>query len=159
MPYEEYNTGDILQSNFDELFIEELIPWVEGNLAVSQDYRQRAIGGNSRGAYWAFRLAYKYPQQFGVVGVHSIPFFGEPNALWLWIGVTSKEELPLLYLDTGDRDRYLNDALKFRALLERYEIPHEWHLNKGEHDPAYWQQNLEDYLLWYAQSWNIQTNR
>jgi enterochelin esterase-like enzyme len=159
MPYEEYNTGDILQSNFREMFIEELIPWVEDNLAVDQDYRQRAIGGNSRGAYWAFRLAFKYPGQFGAVGVHSIPFFGEPNALRFWIEAIPVGELPLVYLDTGDQDRYVSDALSFRALLKLYEIPHEWHLNTGEHDTAYWQENLGSYLRWYAQSWKMEANR
>lgn len=159
MPYEEYNTGDILQSNYGEMFIEELIPWVEGNLAITQDYRQRAIGGNSRGAYWAFRLAFKYPGQFGAVGVHSIPFFGEPNALRFWIEAIPEGELPLVYLDTGDQDRYVSDVLRFRALLDLYEIPHEWHIIQGEHDTAFWQKNLGDYLRWYTHSWKMEASR
>jgi hypothetical protein len=32
-------------------------------------------------------------------------------------------------------------------------IPHEWHLNSGRHEPAYWQTHMLDYITWYASGW------
>ena len=154
MPFEEYYLEDILKSRFGDMLIKELIPWADSTFALRDGQRFRAIGGNSRGAYWAFRLAFKYWGNFGSVGVHSMPFFGEPNALRLWLEQIPQGELPRVSMDSGDGDRYLKDALGFEHLLGRYQVPHEWHLREGEHDAAYWQSNLEAYLLWYAQTWN-----
>ena len=154
MPYEEYNLEDILDSRFGDMLMEELVPWAESTLKLREGQYFRAIGGNSRGAYWAFRLAFKYWGNFGRVGIHSMPFFGEPNALRLWLKQIPEGETPLIRMDTGKGDRYLKDALEFEGLLDSYQIPHEWHLNEGEHHAAYWEGNLEKYLLWYAQAWN-----
>ena len=153
MPYEEYNLEDILQSRFGDMVLDELLPWAKSTFALREGPHFRAIGGNSRGAYWAFRLAFKYQGNFGSVGIHSMPFFGEPNALRNWIKQFPQDELPRVSMDSGKGDRYLNDAVEFEKLLDRYQIPHEWHLKEGEHDAAYWEENLEEYLLWYAQTW------
>ena len=153
MPYEEYNLEDILQSRFGDMLMDELLPWAKSTFALREGEDFMAIGGNSRGAYWAFRLAFKYRGNFGSVGIHSMPFFGEPNALLNWLKQFPQGELPRVSMDSGKGDRYLGDALEFERLLNRYKIAHEWHLNEGEHDAAYWAGNLEEYLSWYAQPW------
>jgi enterochelin esterase-like enzyme len=154
MPYEEYNLEDILQSRFGDMLMEELVPWAESTFNLREGQHFRAIGGNSRGAYWAFRLAFKYRGNFGRVGIHSMPFFGEPNALRLWLKQIPPGEMPLISMDSGKGDRYLNDALEFEHLLDSYQVLHEWHLKEGQHDGVYWEENLEEYLSWYAQTWN-----
>jgi len=61
--------------------------------------------------------------------------------------------VPRFWIDTGDSDRYRKSAKEFEELLTRRGVPHEWHLNEGAHEEAYWQAHLEDYLYWYALPW------
>jgi hypothetical protein len=32
-------------------------------------------------------------------------------------------------------------------------VAHEWRVEPGIHEPAYWQARLNDYLLWYSAGW------
>jgi hypothetical protein len=35
----------------------------------------------------------------------------------------------------------------------KYHIQHEFHLNDGMHEDAYWQKHLPEYMAWYASHW------
>jgi len=56
-------------------------------------------------------------------------------------------------LDTGDLDTYLSATKQFVELVEKYGLPHEWHLNSGAHNEEYWAAHVEEYLRWYAADW------
>jgi len=62
-------------------------------------------------------------------------------------------QLPALYLDIGNKDRYLPSATEFEGLLTRYQVPHTWLINQGIHNEDYWQAHVEEYLRWYTQPW------
>lgn len=105
---------------------------------------------------WALHLFIQYPNLFIAVGVHSpAPFWGDDLRLYYRTAENPPEQWPNLYLDSGERDRYLKPAQAFVNRLGELGIPHEWHLNSGEHNSAYWQNHLEDYLRWYAAQWRI----
>jgi len=151
MPYEEYNLKDAGESRYGEALSEVLMPWVEANLPACAGRACRAIGGISRGGAWALRLAVAEPQRFIAVGGHSpVPFWDETMRLRQRAAALSPAEWPHIYLDMGRKDRYLRYASEFVEALEALGLPYEWHLNDGEHDPAYWQAHLQEYLLWYA---------
>jgi len=90
------------------------------------------------------------------IGAHSLPVFWEdvPNVK-RWIDQIPTEFMPRVYLDIGDRDRpeVLKSAIWFEQILTERGIPHEWHLFSGEHNEAYWQSHVEQYLRWYAAVW------
>ena len=54
--------------------LEELIPAVERDFCTRNDRDHRAIGGISRGGFWAYSLALRHPDIFGIVGGHSAAF-------------------------------------------------------------------------------------
>ncbi len=156
MPYEEYALRDPRESVFGQTIVENLIPWVESHFAVCPARECRALGGISRGGGWALHLFIQYPNLFIAVGVHSpAPFWGDDLRLYYRTAENPPEQWPNLYLDSGERDRYLKPAQAFVNRLGELGIPHEWHLNSGEHNSAYWQNHLEDYLRWYAAQWRI----
>ena len=35
-----------------------------------------------------------------------------------------------------------------------YAVPHEWHLNAGDHTNSYWQAHVAQYLQWYAEGFS-----
>ncbi|MCS6870134.1 MAG: esterase family protein, partial [Anaerolineae bacterium] len=61
------------------VILEELLPNVEQNFCTWNAREGRAIGGISRGGFWALHIAFRYPELFGAVGAHS-PALYEDNA-------------------------------------------------------------------------------
>ena len=54
--------------------------------------------------------------------------------------------LPYLYLDCGTEDRLINDNRQFTALLGEKKIPHEYRELPGDHNWAYWDQQVREVL-------------
>jgi S-formylglutathione hydrolase FrmB len=156
MPYEQYYYRPVQGNTFPQAVLEELIPWVEANLHARPQKNGRAIGGISRGASWAMRLAIQNPAVFGSVGGHSLPTFnGDLEQLPNWLGNTLMDQLPRIYIDIGSSDPEVESAIQFEQALNKQGIPNEWHLNIGRHNEAYWGQHIEEYLNWYTRGWRI----
>lgn len=154
MPYEEYYYRDEENNNFPLALLNEIIPWVEGSLNVCTEKPCRAIGGISRGASWAIRIGLAEWDFFGAIGAHSLPTFrGDREKLPDWLEEIPSGEEPRIYMDTGRFDPEVKTAARFEQVLNEKGVPHDWHLNEGRHNEAYWEENMEAYLLWYAEEW------
>ena len=55
---------DVLDSNYADMLITEIMPEVGEKYNISDDPARRAIGGSSSGAICAFTVAWHYPEQF-----------------------------------------------------------------------------------------------
>jgi len=154
MPTEAYYLQDYLDSVFGQALFADLLPWMEANYVVSTDRECRALGGISRGAAWAALLGMENWEQFAAIGTHSVPNapYSEVRLKFLLEDIPAGS-VPVIWMDTGENDRYRKSASEFEALLGRYDVPHEWHLNEGAHNEAYWQANLEEYIRWYTAPW------
>jgi S-formylglutathione hydrolase FrmB len=60
--------GRVLYENF---FVREFMPFIEGHYRIRAERRYRGISGVSMGGYGALRLALRYPEMFGSVSAHS----------------------------------------------------------------------------------------
>jgi S-formylglutathione hydrolase FrmB len=56
---------------YEDFFIREFIPFAESHYRIEAAKRARGIMGISMGGYGALHLAFRYPQEFGSVSVHS----------------------------------------------------------------------------------------
>ncbi len=156
MPADESHYTQPSANNFDEAIVEELIPWVDQTYRTLTDRESRAVGGLSRGASWAFHLAFSHPELFGAVGGHSPPVFQEDAPRMRGLLDDLPVELrPRIWLDIGERDQrsILESATWLEGLLDERDIPHHWMLNPGDHSEEYWSSHVELYLRWYAQDW------
>lgn len=54
--------------------------------------------------------------------------------------------LPYLYLDCGTEDAYFTTNQQFAALLREKKIPHEYRQLPGDHNWAYWDQQVQEVL-------------
>lgn len=153
MPYEpKYTAQEPLI--YPTIITGELVPWVDAQYQTLVGSRFRAIGGLSRGAAWALRIGASNWEQFGAIGLHSLPSLADEGQLsFQKLLKIPKDEFPRLFLDIGDRDRERQFALAFEADLAEANIPHTWYLFKGEHTRSYWQEHLPIYLEWYTQDW------
>jgi enterochelin esterase-like enzyme len=154
MPREEYYLLDNTESKYGQALADEIVPWVDREYSTCPLRECRAIGGLSRGAAWAVRVGFVRWELFGAIGGHSLPpFRNDPNNLPRWLEKIPADRRPRLWLDTGDLDTYLSATKQFVELVEKYGLPHEWHLNSGAHNEEYWAAHVEEYLRWYAADW------
>jgi hypothetical protein len=79
------------------------------------------------------------------------PFTGDIFRVPNWTRSIPAGQVPRFYMDIGENDPYRKLATDFEGVLTRYKVPHEWHLNKGTHNEAYWQAHVEEYMKWYMQ--------
>lgn len=135
---------------------QSLIPWIDEHYRTIPDREHRAIGGLSRGGAWAIHLGLSHPELFSKIGLHSgFVFQSDIQQVYLWLHDIQTDQIPRIYMDVANKDApdITKSASWFEDLLTRYEIPHEWHIFLGEHEEAYWQAHVEDYLRWYSQDW------
>lgn len=156
LPTEAYYLQDMSEARFGEAVRQELLPAVQARYPLCAQPECRAVGGLSRGALWALRLALEGEPAFGAVGGHSLPNSPfSPSKLRALLAARSPQLPPRIWLDSGDLDRYLRGAKQFHELLTQLNVAHTWTVNEGAHEEAYWQAHLGEYLQWYAQDWPI----
>ena len=144
-------------SGFGDRFINDLIPYVDANYRTLADREHRSLGGLSRGGGWTIKLGFAYPELFGALGLHSPAIFTTDGFyVEKMIQNIPEESRPQLWLDVGDVDRELESIIVFEETLSRNNYIHKFHLFAGDHTENYWREHVEEYLRWYAESWQIQ---
>ena len=144
------------EDNFGLAVEQSLIPWVDEHYRTLPDRGHRAIGGLSRGGAWAIHLGLSHPTLFGSIGAHSgFVFHSDIQLVYQWLNNLPIGMAPRIYMDVANEDRpeIAESAAFLEELLTQYDIPHEWHMFVGEHEEAYWQLHVEDYLRWYIKEW------
>ena len=141
-------------SGFGDRLINDLIPYVDANYRTLADREHRSMGGLSRGGGWTIKLGFTNPELFGSLGLHSPAIFSADGFyVEKMIQDIPEESRPQLWLDVGDIDRELESILLFEDTLSRNNYIHKFHLFAGDHTENYWGQHVEEYLRWYAESW------
>jgi hypothetical protein len=82
-------------------------------------------------------------------------FYTDVQPIYLWLYNIPEGMTPRIYMDIADKDRpeIAESAIWLENLLTQFGVPHEWHMFVGEHEEAYWQAHVEDYLRWYTAEW------
>lgn len=147
-------------SPYPDVVVDELISLVDTRYCTLADPDYRAIGGLSRGGFWAYWIALNHPELFIRVGGHS-PYFFEPesptdknpnNVVDTAPGI---ERLGM-YFDHGPDDyaQVITGVQAFVQVLENRGIPSTYVINPtGDHTEAYWSAYVGDYLLFYTAGW------
>jgi enterochelin esterase-like enzyme len=141
--------------SFEGVVLSDLIPFVEDQYCVWAAKPGRAIGGISRGGYWSLEIGFRHPELFASVGGHSPAIFADNYPMFnpLTTGTDPKLLGLPIYMDIGEGDWLREGAFDLHDNMLAAGIPHEWHLNPGVHNDAYWSEHLAEYLAWYASHW------
>lgn len=146
--------------SYETVIMEELLPAIQRDFCTIDDRNERAIGGISRGGFWAYSIALKHPDVFGIVGGHSAffdsdiaPADSDPLELALNTDLLTEANLRM-YLDNGAVD-YVGPNLElFSSRLSARGIPHTYIINPvGDHDNEYWGSHVAEYLAFYGRDW------
>lgn len=165
MPY----YGSIGQRNsfppdpsYESHILNELMPAVESQFCTWEDRDYRAIGGISRGGFWAYSIAFRHPDVFGIVGGHSAYFpddIGEIpppyNPLEIARNSSILPDADLrMYLDNGASDSSASSQQRLSDRLRERSIEHTYVINPiGEHNNEYWSTHVSEYLEFYGKEW------
>lgn len=165
MPY----TGTIGNNSFfppdpsyETVVLDELVPAIERDFCTWSNRDHRALGGVSRGGFWAYSIGLRHPDVFGILGGHSaymtqdlneVPAAFNPLEL-----ATDSAFLPeaklRMYIDNGAQDPSGSDLELFSSRLTERNIAHTYVINPiGNHDEAYWSAHVSEYLAFYGRNW------
>jgi enterochelin esterase-like enzyme len=114
---------------YEDMFMKELLPYIQNNYRVRKTKRYTGISGLSMGGAGALRLAFKYDQHFGACAAYSSAIFTEES-------VTSS--------DQESMDGYIS-----KAMPDMVGTKGEKRLNKSyrEYDVLQWVKNKDPELL------------
>jgi enterochelin esterase-like enzyme len=158
MPFAEWvgNENRFDRYSWSGVFRDGVMPLLEDTYRI--DTGRRAIGGISRGGFWAFHFAFRDPAMFDAVGGHSA-FFDlyhappEENPLHLASDGENVDTLRI-WLDHGVDDYALPGLEIMHERLSERGVAHLYTVKpQGEHNNAYWGQHIAEYVQFYMQGW------
>ena len=165
MPY----TGEIGNNSFfppdpsyETVVLDELVPAIERDFCTWSDRDHRAIGGVSRGGFWAFSIGMRHPDVFGIIGGHSAYMSQDLNEIPAAFNpldlATNSTFLPdaklRMYIDNGAQDPSGANLELLSSRLSERNITHTYVINPiGDHDDAYWSAHVSEYLAFYGRNW------
>ena len=144
--------------SWEDIVIGELIPAVESAFCVWNSSEGRAIGGISRGGFWAASIALRNPGLFTSFGGHS-PSFYEDNAPSannpLDLARAASPTIPLrIYLDIARADSGAENVGQFSTSLFSRSVDHTYNVSpSGGHNNEYWSSQARSYLEFYSEPW------
>ncbi len=136
---------------YDSLLIDQLDH-------VQQRYRgdgRTAIGGISRGGFWAYHVGLRFPDRFVAIGGHSSffdPVHVEPRYNPLELARSQDLGADMrLWLDRGSRDFAADGVDQMHVILRNHGVDHQYVVYSGAgHNEASWERNIPDYLAFYS---------
>ncbi len=142
--------------SYESVILDEFMPHIESQYCTWGTANGRAIGGISRGGYWSLEIAFQHPDQFLSVGGHSAALYdigADPALNPQYTGLNQNLGKLRVYMDIGEQDVLIPNLRRLHEDMVAADVLHEWHLNSGGHDNAYWMAHLEEYLDWYLEPW------
>lgn len=143
--------------SYEDSLLHELIPFIEQTYCAAPSGTWRALGGLSRGGYWALEIAFRQPEQFASVGGHSAALLDV--AAWPAVdpevtAFTQDLNGLRIYFDYGAQDWMQYTAQTLHEKMLAAGIVHEWFIYPdGQHQDPYWSEHVAEYLQWYADGW------
>jgi len=161
------NGGDLMNLNafqtggsWESVIMDELMPEVEKTFCTWNTREGRAIGGISRGGFWAFEIGLRHPNVFSAIGGHSAYFDAEnappefnPLGLAKIIKFAPGAQ-PRFWLDVAKDDDVRPNIEVFQKTLAGRNIDAGYTMNPiGQHKTDYWAAHISEYLAFYGQTW------
>lgn len=127
---------------FEGDLLNDLIPYIESEYPVWKNRHHRALAGLSMGGGQSLNFGLTNLDTFSWVGAFSsAPNTKAPEEL-LTDPKKISQRLDLLFLSCGNTDYLLHVSENFHNSLTEKDIPHQWLLDQGGHEPAVWSSGL-----------------
>jgi enterochelin esterase-like enzyme len=138
--YKRVNGKLTLPNQIDAVISSELVPFIDKNYHTLGTSENRAIGGCSEGGKIAEEIAVNHRNQFGSLGVFSLP--SEFVADQSMVDQVSNAKFDFTLLGAGNADvSYLN-VVKFHDLMSENNVAHNYDVQDGSDNWLVWRKNL-----------------
>lgn len=166
---------------YEDMFFEELIPYMEKTYRTRNSQESRAIAGLSMGGYGSLLYSLHHPEMFcACVPLSAAVFddsvmdarkarsnkdlflrlFGSGDEHWKKNSVLNilssldKNKLPRVryYIDCGDEDGLLDGNYQIHQIMREKGLPHEFRVRDGGHSWTYWRTALPEVLKFTSQA-------
>lgn len=134
-----------MSEEFRRFFLDELIPWVEDQVMVSNQARERAVIGVSRGAIAALDLALHAPEGFGGCGL-LIPSFAPTSILGTLADGPKAAVRFAVVAGAFDRE-WLAEAQTLEVVLEGRGYDSQVRVVQEGHNVQTWRSHIDDVLV------------
>jgi len=148
-----------------DYLVQDLVRHIDSSYRTKPDFKHRALGGMSMGAWGALYQGFMHPDIFGTVGAHApslrsandgeVSFLGKGEAFnkfdpVLLSSTAGSIEKLNVYLDASEHDPWLQRDLDLKSRLDKRKISVEWHQHPGQHGGSYWHDHATEYLTFYG---------
>lgn len=160
---------------YEDMFFEELIPYIEKTYRARSNKEFRAIAGLSMGGYGSFLYSLHHPDMFSACAPLSAAIFDDSvmeqrqakshkdlfnrlfgpgldywhkNSVLKMLSELDKENLPRIryYIDCGDQDGLLDGNFQAHQIMREKGMKHEFRVRGGGHTWLYWRTALPNIL-------------
>jgi enterochelin esterase-like enzyme len=134
---------------FDDIVLNELIPFIDSNYRTIRNRDHRALAGLSMGGAQALRLGFNHLDEFAYLGAFS-PAIQITNTKIDYDGILADPDrlnhhLRLLWIGIGHDDFLYTPVKESHEALIRAGIRHEWVESSGAHVWTVWRKYLADF--------------
>ena len=152
VPQEDQYLLSFSLSQFDAVILNHLIPWIDEHYNTCTDRLCRSIGGLSRGALWAEKIAFEHPDVFGSVSMMSMPgTFTDDQSFYYLTEKHKPDHMLRVRMDTGNEDNYRHEGRDAAAQLTYVGYPYQYYIGTGQHDRLYWKSLLSELFAWFTE--------
>ncbi len=131
---------------FSESLLTEVIPQVQKEYCVIANRRSRAIAGLSMGGKEALVVGLNHPDQFAWIGAFSFGRVTNTASLFPNLDARANQQLRLLWIGCGNRDKLLAPNRQFCDWLTSQGIHYTWVEKPGLHSYRVWRRDLADFV-------------
>lgn len=133
-------------ANFEDVLINNLIPYIEENYPVSTDRNMRAIAGLSMGGGQTFNFGFGHIEKFAYIG----PFSAAPNTKQPKDVIKDinkvKSDVKLIFIACGTTDGLIGNSKNWHDYLDQNNVTHMYQLEEGQgHNGVVWNRSLYNY--------------
>ena len=168
---------------YEDMFFEELIPYMEKTYRVRSNQESRAIAGLSMGGYGSFLYSLHHPDMFCACAPLSAAVFDDSvmdtrkakshkdlfnrlfgpgdehwhkNSVEKILSDWDENKLPNIryYIDCGDKDGLLEGNFQVHQIMQQKNIKHEFRVRGGGHSWTYWRTALPEVLKFVSQTFS-----
>ena len=168
---------------YEDMFFEELIPYMEKTYRVRSNQESRAIAGLSMGGYGSFLYSLHPPDMFCACAPLSAAVFDDSvmdtrkakshkdlfnrlfgpgdehwhkNSVEKILSDWDENKLPNIryYIDCGDKDGLLEGNFQVHQIMRQKNIKHEFRVRGGGHSWTYWRTALPEVLKFVSQTFS-----
>ncbi|NQV42466.1 MAG: hypothetical protein HQ506_08945 [Candidatus Marinimicrobia bacterium] len=139
--------------DFMDMFVNELVPWIDGQYRTMPEAENRAVAGVSLGGLSSLLFTLRHPDVFGNCGAYS-------PAIWFGDLIDQYEASEVLtvriYMDAGTYEPSIyNSALSLQGILDDEQWNLNWKVWHEGHSWGAWRAHLDDALTYF---WPMETS-